>query len=138
MRAVAAGAEAIAAVLRPYAHAISIAAINAPSQTVLSGDLAALEQLGADLSSRGIRSRALSVSHAFHSAQMVPAMQPLADLFGRLHLSPPRLRLIGNRTGTAVTHEVTDPGYWSAHAREPVLFAAGIDTLDPGRMRDAG
>ncbi len=129
MRAVAAGPDAIEPLLRRFAPEVSIAAINSPTQTVLSGDLAALEQLGADLRSRGIRSRALSVSHAFHSAQMDPAMQPLAELFARIPLSPPRLRLISNRTGTAVTDEVTDPRYWSAQAREPVLFAAGIETL---------
>ena len=129
MRAVAANPDAIENLLRPFASQVSIAAINSPTQTVLSGDIAALEQLGADLRSRGISSRALAVSHAFHSAQMVPAMEPLAKLVGRLQLKPPTVRLISNRTGRAITSEVTDPRYWSAHAREPVLFAAGLQTL---------
>jgi acyl transferase domain-containing protein/thioesterase domain-containing protein len=129
MRAVAANADAIADVLRPFAGRVSIAAINSPTQTVLSGDLAALEQLGADLQARGINSRALSVSHAFHSAQMAPAIEPLAALVGRLQLTPPTVRLISNLTGRVATDDLTDPGYWSAHARQPVQFAAGIETL---------
>ena len=56
-------------------------------------------------------------------------MEPLEKLVGGIALKPPTVRLISNRTGRAVTHEVTEPHYWSAHAREPVLFAAGIETL---------
>ncbi len=129
MRAVAASADAIEDLLGPFASDVSIAAVNSSTQTVLSGDLAALDQLGARLRSRGINSRPLTGSHAFHSAQMASVMEPLAELVGRVPLRPPTVRLISNRTGRAVTSEVTEPHYWSAHAREPVLFAAGIETL---------
>ena len=138
MRAVAAGPDAIEPLLRRFAPEVSIAAINSPTQTVLSGDLAALEQLGADLRSRGIRSRALSVSHAFHSAQMDPAMQPLAELFGRIHA----------HSAALATHQQPDRdcGHRRGH-RSPVLerprartgaVRRGHRDADSGRLRDAG
>lgn len=129
MRAVAAAAHEIKTVLRSCSTKVSIAAVNSPTQTVLSGDPEVLERIGADLRSRGIASRSLAVSHAFHSAQMDPVLPQLADRFARTNLKLPALRLISNLSGRVVTQEVTDPEYWTAHTRQPVLFAAGIETL---------
>jgi len=129
MRAVAAAPHDIETLLRSNSTKVSIAAVNSPTQTVLSGDPETLERIGADLRSRGIASRSLAVSHAFHSAQMDPVLPELADRFARIHLKLPTLRLISNLSGRVITEEVTDPRYWTAHTRQPVLFAAGIDTL---------
>jgi amino acid adenylation domain-containing protein len=129
MLAVAAASDRLTALLRPFGTDVSIAAVNSPTQTVLSGEVAVLERIGADLRSRGIASRRLPVAHAFHSAHIAPVLPQLAEAFARIDLKPPTLRLISNLYGRAVTHELTDRGYWIAHAREPVLFAAGIETL---------
>ena len=130
MRAVAAGSDAIEPLLRRFAPEVSIAAINSPTQTVLSGDLAALEQLGADLRSRRVSVPARCRSHTRSiRRRWTRPCNPLAELFARIPLTPPRLRLISNRTGRRSRTRSPIPVYWSAHAREPVLFAAGIETL---------
>jgi acyl transferase domain-containing protein/NADPH:quinone reductase-like Zn-dependent oxidoreductase/acyl carrier protein len=51
-----------------------VAAVNAPDAVVISGDERAVETVAAALAARGARTTRLSVSHAFHSAHMEPAL----------------------------------------------------------------
>ncbi len=109
--------------------AVAIAAINSPSQTVLSGAADAIDRLQAMLQAQGTYCRELNVSHGFHSAQMDPVLAPLRQLISTTELQAPSLCLIGNLHGRAVTTEVTDPEYWCQQARQPVQFAAGFCTM---------
>ncbi len=109
--------------------AVAIAAINSPSQTVLSGAADAIDRLQAMLQAQGTYCRELKVSHGFHSAQMEPILAPLRQLISTTELQAPRLCLIGNLHGRAVTTEVTDPEYWCQQARQPVQFAAGFRAM---------
>ena len=78
-------------------------------QLVLSGAADAIERLENELRARGIHTRSLTVSHAFHSAQMEPALAPLAELFGRVSLRSPSIPLISNLSGRLATTELTEP-----------------------------
>lgn len=129
MMAVTAPADTIQEWLGPVASEVSIAAFNSPFQTVLSGEAAAIERLETGLRSRGIHTRVLTVSHAFHSAQMTPVLAPLQQLVAQWSLQPPRIPLVSNLSGQLASTEITEPGYWSDHARQPVQFAAGIRSL---------
>jgi acyl transferase domain-containing protein/NADPH:quinone reductase-like Zn-dependent oxidoreductase/acyl carrier protein/short-subunit dehydrogenase len=130
MAAVNAPAARVAESLAPFATRVSIAAINGPVQTVISGEAASIAQVCQALATAGIRAKPLTVSHAFHS----PLMEPILDRFesevARTPLSAPRLRLISNLTGRVATAgEITTPSYWRRHVREPVRFGAGLETL---------
>ncbi|HEY6097924.1 MAG TPA: acyltransferase domain-containing protein, partial [Anaeromyxobacter sp.] len=130
MAAVLAGEPEVAAALRGRERALAIAAVNAADNVVISGSATALEEVLADLAARGLESRSLNVSHAFHS----PLMDPVLDDFGgavkRITLSAPRIGLVSNVTGRFVTaEEITTPAYWRRHLRDAVLFAAGVETL---------
>ena len=57
----------------PWGEALSIAAINGPSHTIISGDPAALEQFTAACERDGIHIRPIAVDYASHSAQVEPA-----------------------------------------------------------------
>ena len=129
MAAVFADEATVAEALAPLADRVSLAALNGPQRVVISGESAALRSVLDQLRARGIKSTALKVSHAFHS----PLMDPLLDEFERsaaqVQFAPPKIRLISNVTGQAVTTEVTEPGYWRQHIRATVRFAASIETL---------
>ena len=56
---------------------VSIAGINGPRQTVISGSATAVAQICRALGERGIQHRLLPVSHAFHS----PLVAPILDQF---------------------------------------------------------
>jgi acyl transferase domain-containing protein len=119
--------------LRP---GLSLAAINGPGQCVVAGPHEAITALASDLAERAIACRALQTSHAFHSALMEPAMEPLAAFLGALPCQPPKIPLVSNLTGTWLEPwQAVDPRYWARHLRETVRFADGLETLlqEPGR-----
>ena len=77
--------EAIA----PYAHEVSLAAVNDPEHTVISGRRQAIRAIVAALQIAGAETKRLRVSHAFHS----PRSRPCSRLSrrrsaGRASLSP--------------------------------------------------
>jgi non-ribosomal peptide synthase protein (TIGR01720 family) len=117
--------------------AVSVAAINAPSLTVISGPPAEIDAVEDILRARGTTSRRLETSHAFHSAMMDPMIAAFRRRVAALTLRPPRLPYVSNLTGGWIrVEEATDPDYWVRHLREPVRFADGLTMLlqEPQRL----
>ncbi|MEH2435908.1 MAG: beta-ketoacyl synthase N-terminal-like domain-containing protein [Nostoc sp.] len=109
---------------------LSIAAINQPSQCVVSGSTAAVDTLQNQLAAQGIECRQLHTSHAFHSQMMEPILKAFAERVKKVTLNPPKLPYISNLTGTWITvTQATNPDYYAQHLRSTVLFAQGVDKL---------
>ncbi|AKT41316.1 type I polyketide synthase [Chondromyces crocatus] len=128
MAAVFAAPEQIADVLAPRATEIAIAALNGPTETVLSGAAGPLDELLEVLSASGITSRRLHTSHAFHAPLMDPILDDLERAAACTRAVTPRIPWISNLTGDLVTSPV-DAAYWRRHARAPVRFAEGLQRL---------
>ncbi|MGH8571434.1 MAG: type I polyketide synthase, partial [Gammaproteobacteria bacterium] len=129
MAALTAGPEPVLAAIAPHADEVSVAAFNAPDQTVISGRREAVESVLYALSASGIAGSLLRVSHAFHSSLLEPMLAEFERAAGQVHYRTPDLLFVSNLTGEPATAEVASAGYWVRHAREPVKFAAGIETL---------
>lgn len=130
MAAVLADAERVARVVSAHADKVSIAAINAPDSTVISGEADAVQSVIAALEAEGVPARPLVVSHAFHS----PLMEPILDEFERVAsgvtYKAPQIRLVSNVTGKVAPRDAAaDGNYWRRHVRGTVLFAAGLQEL---------
>lgn len=109
---------------------LSVAAINQPSQCVVSGSIAAVETLQNQLATQGIECRRLHTSHAFHSQMMEPMLEGFAERVKKVTLNPPKLPYISNLTGTWITvTQATNPDYYAQHLRSTVLFAQGVEKL---------
>lgn len=109
---------------------LSIAAVNGPTATVLSGAPEAVERFAERLGRDGVACAPLRTSHAFHSAMMEPMMERFAVELARVRPMPPRLPVISNLSGRILTAaEATDPAYWCRHLREPVRFADGVSAF---------
>ena len=78
------------------ASLVSVAAINEPGQTVISGERQALEAVVARARTAGYRSRALAVSHAFHSPLMAPMLDEFDAVLRTVTFSPPRLPIVSS------------------------------------------
>jgi acyl transferase domain-containing protein/NADPH:quinone reductase-like Zn-dependent oxidoreductase/NAD(P)-dependent dehydrogenase (short-subunit alcohol dehydrogenase family)/acyl carrier protein len=130
MAAVMAPVEVVEQALRQLAGSVSIAALNGPRQTVISGSGAQVKALLAQFSEAGIQFRELAVSHAFHSPLMIPTLEPFERAASKVAFSAPRLRVISNLTGqVASAAQISQPAYWRRHIRETVQYAASMQTL---------
>ncbi|MGX1810345.1 SDR family NAD(P)-dependent oxidoreductase [Nocardia sp. NPDC055321] len=85
MAAVSLSAADAAELVAEYDGRISLAVVNSPTSVVLSGAVAAVEEVLARLDAQGVRNRRVAVDYASHSAQMY-------DLRATLHteLAPVR------------------------------------------------
>ncbi|WP_394839060.1 acyltransferase domain-containing protein [Pendulispora rubella] len=107
-----------------------IAALNAPSATVLSGDEDAVLEVAAEFSALGRMTRRLRVSHAFHSPHMDGMLEPFERMAQGLDFQPARIPVVSNLTGARATdEELGSPAYWVRHVRHAVRFVDGLRTL---------
>tara|TARA_R100000365_G_C2748646_1_gene80944 strand:+ start:6277 stop:12678 length:6402 start_codon:yes stop_codon:yes gene_type:complete len=122
-----AASEAIA----PYDDALSIAAVNAPNEIVVSGDMEALGSLLSSLDARSVNYRRLPVRYAFHSEQMAPFKQELVDTLGEVKSTPGNgIQTISTITGKPVSQ--IDAAHFARGIRAPVLFSNAIKQTAQG------
>lgn len=128
MVAVMADAETVASAVSTQPQ-VSIAAINGPTNVVISGLLSALKICVDELAKQGIVTTWLNVSHGFHSPLMEPILPSFSKVVDQVTCASPHLPLVSNVTGQLVEHEVTQAEYWCQHLRSPVQFAQAIQSL---------
>ncbi|WP_327117881.1 type I polyketide synthase [Nocardia sp. NBC_01730] len=129
MLAVGVGEERAAEVIAGFGGRVSVAAVNDPSSTVLSGDVDAIDEIERLLSGEGIKTNRLRVSHAFHSARMEPMLAEFRAVAEGVVYASPRLPIVSNASGRFAGEAVTDPEYWVGQVRGCVRFAPGVDAL---------
>ncbi|MFF3242040.1 type I polyketide synthase, partial [Micromonospora sp. NPDC002931] len=130
MLAVNAAEAEVLSTLEGLTDRLGIAAVNGPTSVVVSGDLTALDEVEAVWRGRGVRTRRLTVSHAFHSPLMEPMLATFRRILGKLTFSAPTLPIVSNLTGAlADPEEIRTVDYWVRHVREAVRYADGIAAL---------
>lgn len=116
-------AEACAQAARETGLTVQAANINSPTQTVISGAVAAVQKAAELCKARGARRAVmLSVSAPFHCALMRPAQEEVARVLGGLDMHDPRIPVAANVNGAMVTtavaardaliHQVTGAVRW--------------------------
>lgn len=110
--------------------------LNAPDQTVLSGDPPAVDRAGAACKAAGAkRVIALKVSGAFHSPLMEPAVPGLAAALSSTSLADPRVPVVANATAQPVRSAADVRRTLAAQLTAPVRWVACMQlaaTLAPG------
>ena len=116
---------------------LSIAAVNGPCVTVLSGSEDAIAEVEHRLAERSTPARRLPTTHAFHSRMMEPIRDEFERMVREMTLNPPEIPYLSNVTGTWITAaEATDPGYWARHMMQTVRFGDALAELakEPERV----
>lgn len=109
---------------------LALAASNAPSLSVVSGNYEAVDIIAEKLTAKGVECRRLHTSHAFHSQMMEPMLEAFIAEVKKVKLNPPQIPFISNLTGTWITDkEAINPNYWAQHLRKTVQFSAGLSVL---------
>ena len=130
MTSVMADEARVLAAIEGARESVAIAAVNAPGQVVISGAGAAVAEISARLSADGIKTKALTVSHAFHSPLMRPMLAEFEQVVRDIRFTPPRIPLVSCVDGVFAAEAMTQPEYWLRQVMEPVRFVAGMKTLE--------
>ncbi|MFJ4689692.1 type I polyketide synthase, partial [Streptomyces sp. NPDC088789] len=113
---------------------VTVAAVNAPGQIVVSGPQDEVASLCAQLDGQGVRARRIEVDYASHHAQVEVVEERLrGELAGVVDLGGSGPEFVSTVTGEPVPEGELDAGYWYRNLREPVLFAEVV-----GRLQGAG
>lgn len=115
-----------------YEGKVEIAAFNGPGQTVLSGFIAPLKELCAQLEQKGIAYKYLEVPLAFHSPVMEPVLDKWQEELQKYDFQAPGIPFISTVTGKAEREALTDSSYWVNHLRNPIQFTAAIKGFPGG------
>ncbi len=130
MLAVQCPADRIAPLVREIGGGLVIANDNGPSQVVLSGPLAVIQQAEQRCTAEGIKARKLPVATAFHSAIVEPAVAPFRATLEFLRLKRPGLPVYAN--ATAQPYKATAKELAAALASQiasPLLFREQIEAM---------
>ncbi len=122
-------AAEVAGFLTTFGQRVSIAAVNAPDVTVISGETDAVAEAVSLIQTSGATVRPLTVSYPFHSAQMGECGRTLATSLAGLSPATPHIRLASSVTGAPVEGVPLDAAYWARNVVEPVRFADAVDVL---------
>ncbi|WP_417790382.1 SDR family NAD(P)-dependent oxidoreductase [Streptomyces coeruleoprunus] len=108
---------------------LTVAAVNGPSATAVSGDLDALQELFAVCEAEGTPAHRIPIDYASHSAHIDAVEQDLLDTIGDLAPRETTVPFYSTVTaGPLDGRELTAP-YWFENLRRPVDFAGAIDAL---------
>jgi len=141
-------ADEVAAVCREASDvgAVEVANYNSPEQTVISGELAAVERAMELAKARGAkRALKLNVAAPFHSSLMAPLAEEMAEVLAALEVRAPEIPVIANVTAdyvrtpdevrAALIRQVAGSVRWTETVRR--LSADGVETTveaGPGRV----
>jgi len=130
MAAVFASQKHVESALQQHSDQVAIAALNGPENIVISGDEEAVREVLAEFKTKGIKSKTLATSHAFHSHLMDPILDELEAESQSVKYFAPKIDTIANLTGKPADRRTfADPSYWRRHARTPVRFAESMQAL---------
>ncbi|HEX2203515.1 MAG TPA: thioester reductase domain-containing protein, partial [Longimicrobium sp.] len=116
---------------------LSVAAVNAPGLTLVSGPEAQIDALVERLEAAEVECTRVRIQVASHSWMVEPFLDQFTRDIARYRLNPPTIPFLSGVTGTWIRpEEATDPAYWARHLRQPVRFADGVREAvsAPGRV----
>lgn len=125
---------------------VTVANDNSPGQTVLSGEVAALQRAMDLARARGARIvQQLAITVASHSPLMQQAAQSFGETVKNFYLHPPQIPLLSNSTAQAITsvedlrtemiEQLTRPVLWTHSIQHAV--SEGVETfveMGPGQV----
>ena len=129
MVSIEAAEAAVAEAVQPHRSEVSLAAMNGPTSTVISGTEAVVLAIAASFAAGGARTKQLTVSHAFHSPLMEPMLLELRRVAESVSYHPARIPVVSTASGKIAGSELSTADYWVEQVRAPVRFAEAVADL---------
>jgi acyl transferase domain-containing protein/acyl carrier protein len=129
MASVAEPAEQVRQRLAGRGGGLSVAAVNGPTATVVSGEPAAVAELVAQYAAQGVRARMLAVHYASHGPQVEAIREEIVVGLAGIRPGPGQVPMISAMTGQWLDGPDADAGYWYDSLRAPVQFGRAVRVL---------
>ena len=129
MVSVAEPAAVVAERLVVWGGRLSVAAVNGPAATVVSGDPDALAELAAQCAAAGVRVKTLPVDYASHSAQVEAIREEILSVLAGITPGPARIPMVSALTGEMLDGAEAGAGYWYESLRSAVEFGRAVRVL---------
>ncbi len=107
---------------------VDVAAVNGPAAVVVSGPERGVARVEAVFAGRGVKTRRLRVSHAFHSSLVEPMLAEFAEVAAGVSFGEPRLRIVSTVTG-APDPGMGTAGYWVGQVRRTVRYGDAVEWM---------
>ncbi|MFB4270873.1 type I polyketide synthase [Nonomuraea sp. GTA35] len=111
---------------------LTIAAVNGPGSTVVSGDLDALTALQERYDADGVRARRVAIDYASHSHQVEVIRAEMLDALAPTRPAAGRVPFHSTVTGGPLAGAELTAEYWYRNLRHQVRFAEAVRTIDCG------
>ncbi|TWD33670.1 polyketide-type polyunsaturated fatty acid synthase PfaA [Vibrio crassostreae] len=109
---------------------VSIANYNAPTQLVIAGPTATVQQAAQALTEQDFKAIALPVSGAFHTPLVAHAQKPFASAIDKASFSAPTLPLYSNATGKLYSKDAKAiKKAFKQHMLQSVRFSEQIEAM---------
>ncbi|WP_242884832.1 type I polyketide synthase [Actinomadura litoris] len=102
--------------------AVTIAALNGPGATVVSGDAAAVEEIIAECRAEDVRARRVPIDYGSHSRHVEPVRERLAEVLSGVAPRTSDVVFHSTVTGEVLDTAGLDAGYWYRNLRQPILL----------------
>src|SRR5205807_10155095 len=112
-----------------FTDKLSIAAVNSPSTTVVSGSESELAELSGRVTDAGVFARWLPVEYAFHSDQASEASEGLRASSGNISINEPTMHFYSTVLGRRMSRTDVDADYWARGASECVHFDGAVAAM---------
>ncbi|MFH9067758.1 acyltransferase domain-containing protein, partial [Streptomyces coeruleorubidus] len=115
--------------LQHWNERLDIAAANAPTHTVVSGDSQAIDELVDHCRRHNIRIRKLPVDYASHSHHITALHTPIHTLLHDIQPGTAQIPFYSTVTGQALDTTTLTADYWYRNLRQTVQFHQTVQTL---------
>ncbi|BBZ39972.1 polyketide synthase [Mycobacterium conspicuum] len=126
MVSIACGVDRVRELLAAYGNRLGIAAVNGPSAVVVSGEVAALEELIAFCADLDVRTRRIDVDYASHSPEVEAIRNELVEALAGIEPQPTRTAFFSTVTGNRLNTAGLDAEYWYRNVRQTVQFDQAV------------
>jgi enediyne polyketide synthase len=123
---------------------VVIAGYNGPKQTVVAGDVAAVERVCERARAAGVAANRIAVSHAFHSPLVRPAYEAMERHLAEFTFAPPTRPVVSTVTGglldpstdlrVLLRDQILSPVRFAEAASSAVTGADLVVEVGPGRV----
>ena len=126
MVSIACGVDRVRELLAAYGNRLAIAAVNGRSAVVVSGEVAALDELIGFCAELDLRTRRIDVDYASHSAEVESIQVELAAALADIEPRSSRAVFFSTVTGSRLNTAGLDAEYWYRNIRQTVQFDQAV------------